>query len=161
MAYNGPVGPTPRLMLVRNALLRAGGSGALNQGRRAQGPNLRGYTPLQPLQAVPSLVISGFTLTGAGVALPGCTVELYRTADDVRVESIVSDGSGIFAFSPVSPGLLYYAVAYLAGAPDLAGTTTNVLAGSSSVNIYLRDPTVADSVVAGSNTYSRGRVVNA
>ena len=159
MAYNGPVGPTPRLMLTRNALLRACGSGAVHNRRNGMGPNLRGYTPLQPLMATPGLLISGFTLTGAGVALASCTVELYRTADDVRVDSVVSDGSGIFAFSPVSPGVLYYAVAYKSGTPDLSGTTRNVLAGTSSVNIYLRDPTAADAA-AGGNTYSRSRVVN-
>lgn len=144
MAYNGPVGPTPRLMLVRSALLRGGATGRIDRHRRGIGPNLRGFRPLQPLLAIPSLLISGFTLTGAGAALGACTVELYRVRGDVMVESVVSDGSGIFTFSPVSPGELYYAVAYKSGSPDLAGTTRNVLAGTTSVNIYLRDPTAAD-----------------
>lgn len=132
---------------------------ALHRLNRGIGPSLRNMYP-QPSPSLRGLYITGFTLTGAGAALAGCTVELYRARDDVRTHTFNSDGSGIFTSSPVSPGELYYAVAYKAGAPDVAGTTQNILAGDSSVNIYLRDPTAADSAGVGSGV-SRSRVANA
>lgn len=92
-----------------------------------------------------AFIISGATLTGAGAALASCDVHLYRTADDTEVQQVTSDGSGVFTFDPVNNGNgPWYAVAYKAGAPDLAGTSKNILVGTASVNIYLRDPTAAD-----------------
>lgn len=130
MAYGGPVGPQPLLMLLRNEQLRGSGAGALNARRNGRGPNLRGFTPLQPLEAVGPLLISGLTKDSTGAALGGCIVQLYRTADDVMVEETISDGSGNYAFSPRGVGALFYVIAYKAGSPDVAGTTVNTLQGA-------------------------------
>jgi hypothetical protein len=151
-------GRNVRLIKMDEHNLVGRGIGAISRHRRALGPSLSGITPRPPIY-LPPLLIGGNTLTGAGAALGGCSVELYRVIDDARVDATTSDGAGVFNFSPVSPGLLYYAVAYLSGSPDRAGTTRNILAGNASVSIYLRDPTAPDS--GGSNTYSRSRVANA
>ena len=90
------------------------------------GPSFEGVLPL-PTQ--PALYISGVTKDSTGAPLANCVVTLYRTANDVCVEEITSDGSGNYAFSPVGLGQLYYIVAYKAGSPDVAGTTRNDLVG--------------------------------
>jgi hypothetical protein len=73
--------------------------------------------------------ISGVTRDSTGAALASCTVELFDTRSDTVVQRAVSDGSGAYSFG-VSGGGSYYVVAYRAGAPDLAGTTVNTLAGA-------------------------------
>jgi hypothetical protein len=83
-----------------------------------------------PLPGLPPILISGVTKDSTGAALASCTVQLFRTADDQLVQEFLSDGSGNYASSPVGLGQLYYAVAYKAGSPDVAGTTVNTLAGN-------------------------------
>src|SRR3954454_12263498 len=74
--------------------------------------------------------ISGVTRDSTGAALGSCTVKLYRTATDVLVDTTVSDVSGNYSFPNVTPGDTYYVVAYLAGSPDVEGTTNNTLVGA-------------------------------
>lgn len=74
-------------------------------------------------------IIGGVTKDSSGVALAGVTVDLFRTIDNVMIDSAVSDGSGNYQFSTPGPGQNYYVVAYKAGAPDVAGTTLNTLTG--------------------------------
>lgn len=97
--------------------------------RRAGGPPMLG---LVPLPAPPALTLTGTTRDSAGVALPACAVELYRRNEDqtqgVFVDRTVSDGSGNFSFV-VGPGQAYQYIAYLAGAPDVAGVSVRDLAG--------------------------------
>lgn len=76
-----------------------------------------------------SMRIFGVTKDSAGVALGTCVVDLFTTANDVKIGSTVSDASGNYEFRGVSQGLTYYLVAYKAGSPDVAGTTTNTLVG--------------------------------
>lgn len=76
------------------------------------------------------LTISGVTRNASGVALGGCTVMLFRSTTDELMETVVSDGSGVFSFGTVGPGQAYYVVAYLPGSPDVAGTSVNTLVGS-------------------------------
>jgi hypothetical protein len=52
----------------------------------------------------------------------------------------------------------FFLVGYLDTVTDLAGTTKNDIIPTVVVDVYLRDPTIAD---VGGNTYSRSRVVNA
>lgn len=75
-------------------------------------------------------LISGVTRDVNGNPLGGCTVKLYTTVDDVERYTTVSDGAGNFSFSVPSNGWTWYAVAYLAGSPDVAGTTVNTLVGA-------------------------------
>jgi hypothetical protein len=74
--------------------------------------------------------ITGITKDSAGAVLGGCTVRLFRTADDVEVDQAVSDaGDGTYSVG-VPTDDTYYCVAYLPGSPDVAGTTVNTLTGS-------------------------------
>lgn len=90
------------------------------------GPSVQGFIPL-PAQC---LRIFGTTKDGAGAALGGCTVHLFRTVDDVEMGIVVSDGSGNYEFRSASLSTQYYVLAYKPGSPDLAGTTLNTLIGS-------------------------------
>lgn len=93
--------------------------------RLGVGPSFQGSLPL-PVQ---KLIISGVTKDSTGVALASCNVSLYRTSDGAFMESVVSDGSGNYSFSTVGLAQNYYVLAYKAGSPDVAGTTSNALVG--------------------------------
>lgn len=76
--------------------------------------------------------LSGVTYDSNGVILPSCTVDLFDTATDIRLDTKVSDATtGAFSFTSAgfSPAT-HYLVAYLAGSPDVAGTTINTLTGT-------------------------------
>lgn len=79
---------------------------------------------------VPHWVLAGVTKTGTtGVALAACVVDLLDTATDVKKGSVTSDGAGNYSI-PVYYLGPFYAVAYKAGSPDVAGTTVNTLTPS-------------------------------
>lgn len=67
--------------------------------------------------------ISGITKDSAGAALPGVTVILFSSSH-VYLDRTVSNGSGAYSFTGIGVGQVYV-VAYLPGAPDVAGTTVN------------------------------------
>lgn len=73
--------------------------------------------------------ISGITRDSAGTPLGSCLVKLFRTSDDSLVHQTVSDANGNYKI-PASQALQHYVVAYLAGAPDVEGTTVNTLVGA-------------------------------
>lgn len=88
------------------------------------------FMPELPLPGYSRLYISGITKDSSGVALGNCTVDLFRTIDDVLQQRTTSDGGGNYALDPVNNGNgPYYIVAYKVGAPDVAGTTVNTLLG--------------------------------
>lgn len=70
--------------------------------------------------------ISGVTRDSTGAALGNCQVQLFYTPTDTLVNEVTSDASGNYSFR-VGPNIACYAVAYLAGSPDRAGTTVNTL----------------------------------
>jgi hypothetical protein len=75
-----------------------------------------------------NFIITGVTRDKAGVAIGGCSVDLYRTTDDVRILQTTSDSNGNFLFSlPNDSYQAYYMVAYLAGSPDISGVTINTI----------------------------------
>lgn len=77
-------------------------------------------------------MLSGVTYDSQGVILGGCTVDLFETATDIKLDTKISDATtGAFAFTSArySPAT-HYLVAYLAGSPDVAGTTVNTLTGT-------------------------------
>jgi hypothetical protein len=78
----------------------------------------------------PRFQISGTTKDSSGSALGGCTVHLFATVSDEIVDAQVSDANGVYVCPTVLPGYSHYVVAYLAGSPDVAGTTVNTLVGS-------------------------------
>lgn len=93
--------------------------------RRMSFPRL---LPIPPIKHV----ISGITKDSAGAALPACDVNLFTSSDDAFRDSVTSgaDGSYTFTGGTISPSKDHYAVAYKAGATDVAGTTRNDLKGS-------------------------------
>lgn len=70
----------------------------------------------------------GYTKDSVGVILPGCTVDLFLTISDLKIDQCLSDATGYYEVSSYQDGNMYI-VAYLAGAPDVAGTTVNTLVG--------------------------------
>lgn len=81
---------------------------------------------LKPLPRV-FFTLTGTTRDSAGVALAGCTVELFRAIDDVKIGDAVSDASGNYEFRGLIRGANHYVRAYKTGSPDIAGTTVNTL----------------------------------
>lgn len=71
--------------------------------------------------------ISGVTRDELEAVLPNCTVHLFRTGGNSYVSTVLSDGSGNYSFVIGNNAGNFYAVAYLAGSPDVAGTTVNTL----------------------------------
>lgn len=88
-------------------------------------PSMQGAMPLPAIY----LRIFGVTKDSSGTPLGGCLCLLFRTPDNVQVDSAVSDGSGNYEFRTAGLTTAYYVVAYKAGGPDLAGTTVNTLLG--------------------------------
>ncbi len=102
----------------RNPLLVAG----MDQ-RRGRGPGL--FTP----RKLPSrnFSISGQTQDSNGAPLPFCTVKLFESATDTELGQTLSDGLGFYSFEIGINSGSFYVLAYLAGAPDVMGTTVNTL----------------------------------
>ena len=75
--------------------------------------------------------ITGITRDVYGTPLGGCTVKLFRTSTDEKVDQILSDpNNGTFTlYTPYYPDT-HYLVAYLVGFPDTEGTTVNTLVGA-------------------------------
>lgn len=93
--------------------------------------SIRGRIPFRsrPLDTV-NPRITGVTRDSTGTILGSCMVDLFRTVDDVKVDSYTSDATtGVYTLSAVGPGP-FYVVAYKSGAPDVAGTTVNTLQAS-------------------------------
>lgn len=93
--------------------------------RAVRGAVQTGFGPIFPYP----YDIMGRTLDAGGAVLGNCEVQLFRTEDDSYVSSTTSDVSGNYAI-PASNQLTHYLVAYLAGSPDVAGTTVNTLTGT-------------------------------
>lgn len=74
-------------------------------------------------------VVTGITKDSAGSALANVTVDIFETVSDVFVGRTVSDSSGVYTVNVNGPdsGLTFYGRADLAGAPELAGTTVEVM----------------------------------
>lgn len=73
--------------------------------------------------------ITGTAKDSTGAALAGCTLVLFRTADNSIAAQGVSDGSGNYSLG-ASQAVTHYITAYKAGSPDVAGTTVNTLTGA-------------------------------
>ena len=73
-------------------------------------------------------LITGVTKDDAGAPLASSVVKCFRTSTSAFVSQAISNGSGVYRLN--SPfGAACFAVAYKAGAPDVAGTTVNTLVG--------------------------------
>lgn len=87
----------------------------------------RGVFPLP----FPILRIYGITKDGSNVPIPGCTVHLFRTSDDVEMDQTTSDAVGYYEFRvAISASFPYYCTATLPDSPStIAGITVNSLIG--------------------------------
>jgi hypothetical protein len=73
---------------------------------------------------------AGVTRDLYGSPLGGCVVKLFLTADDSKVDQVISDSLGNFLITtPFYPNT-HYMVTYKAGIPDVTGATVNTLIGS-------------------------------
>lgn len=108
--------------------LNAGFKHSAGEGARAGSAFLSFYRTPRSSRA---FIISGITKDSTGAPIGGCTVKLYTATDDVLRYTAISDlATGAYSFSVPSNGWTFYAVAYLAGSPDVAGTTVNTLKGA-------------------------------
>lgn len=90
---------------------------------------VRAFEMAAPLLPTKTYVISGVTKDSTGAALPSCSITLFRTANcSIAAQGVISDAAGNYSIA-ASPALAHYAVAYLPGSPDRAGTTVNTLVG--------------------------------
>ena len=74
--------------------------------------------------------VSGITRDCGGTALGSCQVLLFRTSDNLLIDSTTSDVNGNYSFTVSDNTTTYFLVAYFADAPDVAGTTRNDVVGS-------------------------------
>lgn len=72
----------------------------------------------------------GVTRDQYGSPVGSCTVKLYRTSDDVLLDTSTSDPSGNFLLNTAYYPDAHYIVAHKAGSPDIDGVTPNTLIGS-------------------------------
>lgn len=94
--------------------------------RRGIGPKMANL----PMPTQPPIRLSGVTRNSSGSALGNVSLNVFRSDTEQLVETLTSDGSGNFTTSPVGLGIKYQIDAYLAGSPDVAGTTKNDLQGA-------------------------------
>jgi len=71
--------------------------------------------------------IVGLTRDANGAPLGSTIVQLFLTSNDQFLRQLTSDPGGYFEACSEYAGQAHYLVAYLAGTPDLAGTTVNTL----------------------------------
>lgn len=76
-----------------------------------------------------NFVVSGITKDSGGTPLAGVTVDVFETATDIFRGRCVSNADGTYTVYVNSPdtGITFYARADLAGAPERAGTTVDVM----------------------------------
>lgn len=97
--------------------------GDLFEGRRWQWPDTN-------TGASSRYGVVGVTRDAFGGVLGGVTVKLYRTSTDEVTSTMVSDAQGNYTVTtPYYPDG-HYIVIYLAGFPDVYGTTVNTLQGA-------------------------------
>jgi hypothetical protein len=74
--------------------------------------------------------IAGQCLNSVGAILAGATVLGFRQSDKRFVGQTTSDANGNYSIGSPYPSVNHFIVAYLAGSPDVAGTTVNNLVPS-------------------------------
>lgn len=72
----------------------------------------------------------GVTRNQYNSAIGTCVVKLYRTSDDLLLDTTTSDPSGNFLLNTAYYPDTHYIRAYKAGSPDVMGTTVNTLIGA-------------------------------
>ena len=95
--------------------------------RIGQGPNAVG--PYKNPVAPPRYRLTGLTVDSAGAALGACTVDVFESASRLYRGQTQSDANGNYSIDVTGSGtgLVFQAIAYKAGSPDVAGVTLNTL----------------------------------
>ena len=84
-----------------------------------------------PVMAGDNWELSGVTRDSTGAPLGGCTVHLFYASNDQFISAQISDPTtGAFTFQIGNNAGPFYVTAYLAGTPDVAGTSLNTLLAS-------------------------------
>ena len=86
--------------------------------------------PVSFPSGVTVLHVTGVTRDSSSAPLAGVTVSMFLTSTNAPMGQTISDGSGNYSFTLYSPPGPFYIIAYLAGSPDVAGTTVNTLVAS-------------------------------
>lgn len=76
--------------------------------------------------------LAGVTRNQHGAPLAGVTVDVFDDVTEAFLGTAVSDSGGNYVVTLSSSGHNLFAVGYLAGSPDVSGTTLNTLVASSS-----------------------------
>ena len=87
----------------------------------------RGLPFLEKPEFTGSFSLVGVSRDSAGAALGGATVDLFRSTDNLFLARTVSDGSGNYSFTLGGNSDPLFVRAYIAGSPDVAGTSKNDL----------------------------------
>lgn len=72
----------------------------------------------------------GVTRDQFGTPIPSCTVKLFRTSDDLLLDTIISDPNGNFLLNTAYYPNAHYIVSHKSGSPDVDGATVNTLIGT-------------------------------
>lgn len=78
----------------------------------------------------PIYVIKGVTKDSAGDPLAQCVVRLYRTSDNLLIDTTLSDNAGNYTLYTPYPSTNHYCVAYKQVSPNVTGATVNTLQGA-------------------------------
>jgi hypothetical protein len=71
--------------------------------------------------------VTGQCVDNTGAILANAVVLGFRQSDNLFVGRTTSDANGNYSLGSPYPGVSHFIVAYLAGSPDVAGTTVNNL----------------------------------
>lgn len=72
----------------------------------------------------------GVTRDANGTPVASCVVKLFRTADDLLLDTTTSDVSGNFLLNTAYYPDTHYIYSHKSGSPDVDGVTTNTLIGT-------------------------------
>ena len=73
------------------------------------------------------LKFRGFSRDSTGAVLPNADVDLMLTANDQKIDDVISDAGGYFEVCSAYAGVNHYILAYKSGSPDVVGATVNTL----------------------------------
>lgn len=99
-------------------------------GSQCQGMTLQDWfaPPVMDDGANSLKFIKGLCVDASDVAIPGATVQAFRTSDDTFAGfETQSRQDGSYDLGTNFAGVAHYVVAYIAGSPDRGGTTVNTL----------------------------------
>jgi hypothetical protein len=72
----------------------------------------------------------GVTRDAYGTPIAACTVKLFRTSDDLLLDTTISDPSGNYLLNTAYYPDTHYLVAHKTGSPDVDGVSVNTLIGT-------------------------------